>query len=532
MRRWMTPQSSVGDHWLTAGGPAGRGLAADLEANDTMTGIRRAGGASQVEGLVLVGAGLDRLGLVRAALDGDLALDDHVLLEDDLALDGQRVAVDERGGAVRDQLLHRVHELVGAVQLDVGRDAVAGLLQHDHALRRQLVRVGAQGEQVVGRLHRGEAVARDDEGLRAVEARDGGAHGRLELQHLRGLLVARVDRLGVLHDRQRQAALVLLELGLERLEVHPQVVGVEELVLVHVLELLLVLVGALRRLAQREAAGGLVLREVAALLVRVRALADLHHEGRARGGEVRQDLEVHGGAQVVRVGDEHVLEALLQELVQGAAAEHGRVQVAVAGRAPLVAVVGLPVGRRVVAGSHLRRLVLHELELGALAQVLVLGQGLLGVRGRGEGVHEHELQVGLVFALHDADLLSDEVQEGVAARDRQQRLRLVQAHASAQAAVQLQHNGLLQQRLRVLGLRQALVRGQRGDGVEGALGDHRVGAGAEHTKVVLEGSDGRVVQPLGLHLRLIGGPHSIKARHREKAWCGQVELRRGRFGAL
>lgn len=39
---------------------------------------------------------------------------------------------------------------------------------------------------------------------------------------------------------------------------------------------------------------------------RVGALGDLHHEGRLALHEVREDLQVHGGAQVVAVGHEHV----------------------------------------------------------------------------------------------------------------------------------------------------------------------------------------------------------------------------------
>ena len=54
----------------------------------------------------------------------------------------------------------------------------------------------------------------------------------------------------------------------------------------------------------------------------------------------REEVEVHGRAQVVAVRHEHVLDALLQKPVKGAAAFERRVQVAVTGRAPLVVDVG------------------------------------------------------------------------------------------------------------------------------------------------------------------------------------------------
>lgn len=46
----------------------------------------------------------------------------------------------------------------------------------------------------------------------------------------------------------------------------------------------------------------------------VSPLADFHQEGRVGRREVGEKFKVHRGAQVVRVGDEHVLHALRQQL--------------------------------------------------------------------------------------------------------------------------------------------------------------------------------------------------------------------------
>mmetsp|Transcript_10166 Transcript_10166/g.34556 ORF Transcript_10166/g.34556 Transcript_10166/m.34556 type:complete len:238 (+) Transcript_10166:113-826(+) len=193
---------------------------------------------------VLVHTGRDDLLALAAGDEGDLALDHHAGLERNLALDSELLAVQERGHGAEG--LHGVHELVPAVELHVGRLALALGRELHAVVRGDHVRVRPEGEEVVGGLDGGEAGAWDDHGGGSREAGDGGAHGGLELEHLGGPLVARVDGLFVFDDRQRERAAVLVKERLEGHEVNPEVVGVEELVLFHVLELLLVLLGALR----------------------------------------------------------------------------------------------------------------------------------------------------------------------------------------------------------------------------------------------------------------------------------------------
>jgi hypothetical protein len=74
--------------------------------------------------------------------------------------------------------------------------------------------------------------------------------------------------------------------------------------------------------------------EVPAFLVGLGALCNFHHKGRVRSDEVVEELEVEGRAQVVRVADKYVLDALREELIKEARAEEGRVDVAVARGAP------------------------------------------------------------------------------------------------------------------------------------------------------------------------------------------------------
>ena len=81
-----------------------------------------------------------------------------------------------------------------------------------------------------------------------------------------------------------------------------------------------------RHLTQQQAALGGVGRQVTALFVGVRPLRALHRKRRLALRKPGEQLEVHGRAEVVRVGDEHVLEALGEQLVQCARAYLARIR--------------------------------------------------------------------------------------------------------------------------------------------------------------------------------------------------------------
>mmetsp|Transcript_10165 Transcript_10165/g.34549 ORF Transcript_10165/g.34549 Transcript_10165/m.34549 type:complete len:358 (+) Transcript_10165:282-1355(+) len=328
----------------------------------------RASGLRVVERLAVdlavgVGAAREVEQLVRRVDHGHGAPEDDARVEGHPPLDLQLGAVEQRWRAVRAQLVKGVHELVPVVELDHRRHAVAAGRELHAEVARGHVRVRAERQEVRGGLDGGEARARDADRDGPLEAGDGGAHGCLQLEDLGGGLVPRVHGLCVCDERQREEAVVLDKLRLEGNQVDPEVVGVEVLVLGHVLEGVLVLLGALGRLAEEEVPRAGVPGEVAALLVRFGALRHLHHEGRLLARKVGEQLEVQRGPQVVRVGHEHVLLAVGEELVEGAAPEERRVEVAVARRAPLQGRVRGPVGGRKGGRVHLGGLVLHELEV-------------------------------------------------------------------------------------------------------------------------------------------------------------------------
>mmetsp|Transcript_10465 Transcript_10465/g.28506 ORF Transcript_10465/g.28506 Transcript_10465/m.28506 type:complete len:267 (-) Transcript_10465:96-896(-) len=256
---------------------------------------------SEGDGLVLVHAPR-QLPLLLARVDHlHLALELAALAEDDGALHLELGAGDEGGRALAHELFKVVHFLIAVVQRHERRAVPRGLEGQGPVLS-QLVAVRPEGQQVRAALHGREALARHHQGGRVrAKALDGCAHGGLELQHRRRLLVARVHRLLVADEGEREEAPALCELRLERLEVNPEVVGVEVAVPGDVLEGGRVLVRALGALAQQQATPGCGAGEVPALLVRGRAVRHLHEEGGAALGEVREDARVQRGSEVVRV---------------------------------------------------------------------------------------------------------------------------------------------------------------------------------------------------------------------------------------
>jgi hypothetical protein len=142
--------------------------------------------------------------------------------------------------------------------------------------------------------------------------------------------------------------------------VDPQVVGVVVAPARVIAERRLLAGRRLGGLAQHEPPTVTPPRDVAALAVGLGADDDLHRERRALGREPAQQPWVEDRAEVVRVRRERVLVAALEQRREHPGAAQRRVEVAVAGRAPLERGVGRPAHRPQVVGADAGLAVLEK----------------------------------------------------------------------------------------------------------------------------------------------------------------------------
>mmetsp|Transcript_4429 Transcript_4429/g.10667 ORF Transcript_4429/g.10667 Transcript_4429/m.10667 type:complete len:333 (+) Transcript_4429:805-1803(+) len=240
---------------------------------------------------------------------------------------------------------------------------------------------------------------------------------------------------------------------------------------------------------------------MSSLLVSLCALAHLHQEGLVGLSKEVEELDVEGSSQVVGVGDKHVLDPFLEEAVKRSRPSKGRVEISVSRRAPLLGGVCRPLGWAKALGIDLGDLVLDDLP-SCLNQLWVSLQGILGIRTRGEGVHEHGANFSLGLP-EVKDLLGDEVQEGLRSLHLKQRLGLLETHARSKSTVQLQDDSLSKESLNFVRRDRSLLDVRKDRQIKcrrnHALGDHAVVATDQGLVGLLEGSDGGFRELLLLH---------------------------------
>ena len=181
------------------------------------------------------------------------------------------------------------------------------------------------------------------------------------------------------------------------------------------------------------------------------------------------------------------------------------------GRTPLHRRVARPADRGEVVDPQLGLLVLQELQRQPLdREVVVAGQRGQGVGRGAEAVHEDQRQGGAVLPAQVQHLSGDHVEEGQPAAYAQQRLGAGHAHRGAEAAVELDHDGLADGRRRrsrrSTSTSASDVHVQR---VDRALGDHPGLAVLDLAVVVREDVDRHWIDAGGLHL-LARLPQSLR----------------------
>lgn len=100
-----------------------------------------------------------------------------------------------------------------------------------------------------------------------------------------------------------------------------------------------VLVGTHGRLAENELFIRIADGQMSTFLVIFGPLTAFHHKGSVLLGKVGKDFEIQSGTQVVRVGNKHVLESVLEKGVEAARTFQSGVQVTVTRWAPFVGCV-------------------------------------------------------------------------------------------------------------------------------------------------------------------------------------------------
>ena len=284
--------------------------------------------------------------------------------------------------------------------------------------------------------------------------------------------------------------------------------GVAELVgeVVHLV------IGRLRRVAQDDTSVALTHGQVAALDVGRRTAAHLRGIRSTGGGEPPGDPGRGRCAEVVGVGGHGVPIPLLQEGVQQTRGEQGGVDVAVPRRTPLELGVGLPLHGSQIISAELGLAVLQEVQGQAVNLDLgVPGQHLEGVLAGAEGVHEDQRQAHTVAPTRCQNLIDQQVQEGLAVTYRQKGLGAIQAHRGAQAPVEPDEDRLAQRLASLLLTDLDVSKGvDLRQGLDGLLGDESRGSRFQGLVVVREDRDGLLGDTGVAHL-VLGCSESVLA---------------------
>jgi len=373
--------------------------------------------------------------------DDDGALEGNVAAEVNRSSHSQVVQLDNAGNAGNAFL--EVGDLleVGA-ELDDG-DTTEAVGVHDQLAVLKTVEIGLDDHQIGAGLDGQEAAAGHVDTVGVLEVTDGRTDGGLQLvDGLVGLTLL-VSGDGLLVGDDLHLELVILHNTLDGAEVHPDVVGVEVLELLDRLELVDVLLGDLGNLEQADLA--VQVDDGTTLDVGLGLVGQLHDVLGTGVRHVLKDAHIHDGTQVVGVGQENVLDATLEQLVESAGVVQRLKHVTVTGRVPVLQ------GRVEALGGGQKR-VLDDTGVTGLVEsddvdvvALVLLDDGLGVLVGVEGVHEDEGHIDVVGAVEMLNLADRQIQEGHAVTDLDDGLGADAAHGGTETTVELDDGELVQE---------------------------------------------------------------------------------------
>ena len=283
---------------------------------------------------------VDRLALGSHNNDG--ALERHATAKVDRTGDGEMVELHDLRDR-RNARLEARHLLKVAAELDEGSRAES-VRVHNKLTVRQSVEVRLDEHKVGARLDRQEASPGHVDTVSILEVADGSTDSRLELEDGHVCLALLICRDGLAVGDDLHGKLVVLNHALDRLEAHPDVVGVEVLELLDGLELIDMLLGYLRNFEQTHRA--FVIDDGTTLDISLGFVRQLHDVLGFGVHHVLENTEIDDGAQVVGVGEEDVFNAAVNKLVENARVVQRLEDVTVAWRVPVGNVRISRLGRR------------------------------------------------------------------------------------------------------------------------------------------------------------------------------------------
>ena len=358
------------------------------------------------------------------------------MFERDLSRNSEAVSIDKGGHCA--ELGEGIHEFIFTREFDHWGFSLAGWHEADTAVGPLLVGVAAESKEIGGGFDGCKTGAWHFDCHRAIEALDSSTHRGFELPDRRGLLVARVDCLAVLNHRKREHSFRGIKGFLEGRKIEPEVIGVEKLMARDVLEVLEITLGTLRDFAEDESVIALTDREVAAFFIGFGPPSDLHREGCSAFGKPIEESGIESRSQVVTIGNKGIFDAVSEEAIQPAAADQGRVEVAMARRAPLMVGFAWPSNGLHGGGIDFRDFVLQHFHFLAVeGTTFESGQSVLA---GGKRIHEQKAHLSPGIGAEGGNLLGDEIEEGFAVFHLKEAFCFLKAHAGAQATIELQHH--------------------------------------------------------------------------------------------
>jgi hypothetical protein len=302
------------------------------------------------------------------------------------------------------------------------------------------VQIRLDEHEIGGSLDWQEAATRNVNTVAVLEVTDGSTDGSLELEDRDVGLALSADRNGLLVWNDLELELAILDNALDGLQAEPDVVGVEVLELLDGLELLDMVLADLGNF--KESDGSLIVNDGTTLNISLGLVGQFHNILGFSVDHVLQNAWVDGSSQVVNVGQEEVLNTVLEEPIESSRVVERLENVTVSW--------WVPVGDWRIKGLwNWEERILEDTWVSGLVEgadinlvSLVLLDDVLSVIVGVEGVHEDEWNVDVVLLVEVLDLTNGQIEERHAIANLNDRLWTDATHGGTKTTVELEDRKL------------------------------------------------------------------------------------------